>query len=214
MSSREQQRQQGGRAVEPEENISEEEKSQIRKELALREIDTLRGQERDIMQARYQALVGSVTLVSVFSFFLAVPGTAGYALAVCPWLIACIARYAGGGETSLRIIRLYLRHTEKRYDYRGYEQFYDLLDIKQHGGGVKGLLTILLLLETLASSFVVLRLWGEHERLSLALMIITSSVIAILEASAMVATWVWLQPPPKPQFKEAAQLTGKEGSQA
>lgn len=190
------------------EQISEEEKNRVKAELALREYDLLRGQERDLMNNRFQIWAGAITLVSLLSL-VAAPGIPGYAIAIGPFLLAFMGRYAGGCESSLRVIRSYLRVFEKRYGYMGYEHYYDSLVITRHGGGRLGLRDTLLLNEAAITIILAVRVWADHW--PVVAMIIAMIVAVSIGAGAARATWIWLGEPAKPIKKQTDQLKQRDG---
>jgi hypothetical protein len=172
----------------------EAEAAEIRRELALREYDQLRGQERDIMQSRFQVWAGAITLLSLLSV---VPG---YAIAIGPLIVAAMACYVRGGETTLRTIRPYLREFEARYQYQGYERYYDCLEIKSHGSSAKAVRDTLLLCELLMAAIVALRLW--EGRPPLVEIVLVSTLTILITGVALRATWVWMKTPPKPRPRQ------------
>ncbi len=176
-------------------SISQEEQHEVRAELAMREYDQLRGQESSIVQGRFQAAVGALTILSLLAV---VPG---YALAIGPLMLVGIARYVRGGEASLRIVRAYLREFEIRYGYQGYEVFYDSLDhSKRKGGAVKAVRDILLLCQCLMFVMVSVRLW--EDRVSLATGVAIAVITAAITGVSMWLTWRWMKTPPKPRRKK------------
>jgi hypothetical protein len=164
-------------------------------ELALREYDHLRGQERDIMQSLFGVGAGAISLLSLFS---AVPG---YGVIIVPLILGCLARYLRGGAITLRTIRPYLREFETRYGHQGYECYYDDLDMKEHGSRSKAVRDILLLCELLTVVVVSLHSQSDNPQVALLMSVITILIVAV----SLVVTWRWMKTPPKPRKKEAAE---------
>jgi hypothetical protein len=195
--------------------FTEEEKSRIRIEMFLRDIDRQTNTELGIMGIRWQIWTGAVTLVSLLSV-IAAPAPEGYAVGIAPWLLAYTAQYAGSGEGALKIIRKFFHFAAEQVGYTGisYEAFYDSFVRPDHGGGRQGLRSTLLLCQSTIAMLIIMRWWQDLFAFlpsrcgllpTLAAGTIGTLIIAIVEGCAMCKTWWWLREPPNPQLKRAGQ---------
>jgi hypothetical protein len=183
--------------------VSEEEAmSKVRAELTLRDYDAQRTAERDMIALRWQVWGGSIALVSLLSM-------AGYALGVCPWLFAFMARLISSNEEALKIIRKFLRSVEQRYGYQeGYEHFYDSFERRTQGGARVGLRNTFLVLQGAVILLLLIHVWGDvQQQLPVVVGTVAMSshlfqwaatvVIVLVEGTAMLATARWLREPKK-----------------
>lgn len=153
--------------------------------LAQLEYEALRAEERDRMNGRTQVWTLYLTVVGAFGFVTVQGGMGTSIVVLCPLVLACLARYSRHSEDVLKQVRKYLYQLEEKSQYCGYEHFALVQMRKTHGGYRDALRDAFLLTDVLALASVLFRLSVDHVFLAL-------PVVFLVDAFAIVLTWLWL----------------------
>jgi hypothetical protein len=163
-------------------------------ELAKLEYEALRAEERDRMNARLTVWGLYLTIVSVFGFASIQAGTTLYVIGLCPFLLACLARYTRHSEDVLRVTRKYLYKVEQASQVQGYEHFTRSMTRASHGGHVTSLRDAFLLTDLLASVMIIARLVQDHVVFHLATVVFPVALpVSLAEGTAIIFTYRWLR---------------------
>ena len=150
------------------------------------EYEALRAEERDRMNGRAQVWTLYLTIVGAFIFVTSQSGMVALLVALCPLLLACLARHSRHSEDVLKQLRKYLYQLEVTHQYSGYEHFTRVNVRKTYGGYRVALRDAFLLTDGLAVVNVLSQLYMDHVSLWLYFLVLSADGVAI------VFTWLWL----------------------
>jgi len=159
--------------------------------LEQKEYDALRAEERDRMNGRTQVWTLYLTIVGAFGFVTLQGGMSSYTVALCPLLLACLARHSRHSEDVLKMLRGYLYQLEQKSEYHGYEHFTRGFVRSTNGGYRVALRDAFLLTDILALGSVLVRFHVDH------VFPVVSLVVFLFEIAAIVMMWRWLSRPSK-----------------
>jgi hypothetical protein len=154
--------------------------------LAQLEYEALRAEERDRMNGRTQVWTLYLTIVGVFGFVTVQSGMSSSLVALCPLVLACLARHSRHSEDVLKQVRKYLYLLEEKSGYCGYEHFTRSVVRPTYGGYIVALRDAFLLTDVLALTGVLLRLYEVHVPL------LVSIAVSLVDLVAIVFTCLWL----------------------
>jgi hypothetical protein len=170
-------------------------------EIESKELEALYKEKCDKLNSRLSVWSVLITIFGAFSYAGTQTGIAGYLIIFYPLLAGCVARFAGSSERVLDRVKRRIYQIEETSGYEGYE--HNNATTSQNGSGahIKALRDFVLLTDGIAIIALSVRLVIDH----MALLAIPAIV---LEATAIVATCIWMHDKPAHQPEHTIKQNG------